>query len=52
VALLRERQALCAGILCWRQAFYSAAAERSIHDGYLVIELDQEKVACIASDYD
>jgi hypothetical protein len=29
VALLRERQAWYAGILCWCQAFYSAVAERS-----------------------
>jgi hypothetical protein len=43
---------LYAGILRWLRAFYGAAAERSIHEGYLVIELNPKKVACIASDYD
>jgi RNA polymerase sigma factor (sigma-70 family) len=48
----RVRQALHAGILCWRQAFESAAAERSIPRGYLVSSLTKRRSPCIASDYD
>jgi hypothetical protein len=48
----RVRQALHAGILCWRQAFESAAAERSIPRGYLLSSLTKRRSPCIASDYD
>ena len=31
------------GFLCWRRAFYSAAAELSIHEGYLVLSFTKSR---------